>query len=81
MKVWELHPFGKSLKVYYTKRKEIGFNWFLSIAICSMKEPKKVLSYFKNDFLSKKAFAVVATSETAIYANIIIKKGVVSPPK
>jgi len=30
---------------------------------------------------AKKAFAVVATSETAIYANIIIKKGVVSPPK
>jgi L-fucose mutarotase len=28
---------------------------------------------------AKKAFAVVATSETAIYANIILKKGVVSP--
>jgi len=30
---------------------------------------------------AKKAFAVVATSETAIYANIILKKGVVVPPK
>jgi len=28
---------------------------------------------------AKRAFAVVATSETAIYANIILKKGVVSP--
>lgn len=28
---------------------------------------------------AKKAFAVVATSETAIYANIILKKGVVIP--
>eukprot|EP01125_Pyxidicula_operculata_P005709 TRINITY_DN1_c1_g1_i1.p1 TRINITY_DN1_c1_g1~~TRINITY_DN1_c1_g1_i1.p1 ORF type:complete len:157 (+),score=28.09 TRINITY_DN1_c1_g1_i1:70-471(+) len=29
---------------------------------------------------AKKSFAVVATSETAIYANIILKKGVISPP-
>lgn len=30
---------------------------------------------------AKKAFAVVATSETAIYANVILKKGVIQPPK
>lgn len=30
---------------------------------------------------AKKAFAVVATSETAIYANVILKKGVHQPPK
>lgn len=29
---------------------------------------------------AKKAYAIVATSETAIYANIILKKGVVAPP-
>lgn len=29
--------------------------------------------------LAKNAFAVVATGETAIYANLILKKGVVSP--
>eukprot|EP00026_Physarum_polycephalum_P020500 Phypoly_transcript_23119.p1 GENE.Phypoly_transcript_23119~~Phypoly_transcript_23119.p1 ORF type:complete len:150 (+),score=30.44 Phypoly_transcript_23119:99-548(+) len=28
---------------------------------------------------AKKAYAIVATSETAIYANIILKKGVVKP--
>jgi len=28
---------------------------------------------------AKKAYAVVATSETAIYANLILKKGVVKP--
>ncbi len=28
---------------------------------------------------AKKAYAVVATGETAIYANILLKKGVVSP--
>jgi len=30
---------------------------------------------------AKKAFAIVATSDTALYANIIIKKGVVPPKK
>eukprot|EP01121_Diplochlamys_sp_Union-15-3_P008501 TRINITY_DN2255_c0_g1_i1.p1 TRINITY_DN2255_c0_g1~~TRINITY_DN2255_c0_g1_i1.p1 ORF type:complete len:146 (-),score=22.27 TRINITY_DN2255_c0_g1_i1:31-468(-) len=30
---------------------------------------------------AKKAYAIVATSETAIYANIILKKGVVLPKK
>eukprot|EP01006_Ploeotia_vitrea_P066879 TRINITY_DN95924_c0_g1_i1.p1 TRINITY_DN95924_c0_g1~~TRINITY_DN95924_c0_g1_i1.p1 ORF type:complete len:169 (+),score=5.70 TRINITY_DN95924_c0_g1_i1:25-531(+) len=30
---------------------------------------------------AKKAFAVVATSETAIYANLILKKGVVTEPQ
>ena len=28
---------------------------------------------------AKKAYAVVATSETALYANLILKKGVVAP--
>jgi len=30
---------------------------------------------------AKKSFAIVATSETAIYANIILKKGVISNPQ
>ena len=30
---------------------------------------------------AKKAFAVVATSEAAIYANVILKKGVIQPGK
>lgn len=29
---------------------------------------------------SRKAYAIVATSETALYANLILKKGVVAPP-
>jgi L-fucose mutarotase len=28
---------------------------------------------------AKQAFAIIATGETAIYANLILKKGVVSP--
>lgn len=30
---------------------------------------------------SKKAFAVIATSESAIYANVILQKGVIQPSK
>eukprot|EP01118_Nematostelium_gracile_P001437 TRINITY_DN1146_c0_g1_i1.p1 TRINITY_DN1146_c0_g1~~TRINITY_DN1146_c0_g1_i1.p1 ORF type:complete len:154 (+),score=42.35 TRINITY_DN1146_c0_g1_i1:125-586(+) len=30
---------------------------------------------------AKQAYAIVATSETAVYANLILKKGVISPPK
>lgn len=30
---------------------------------------------------SKKAYAVIATSESAIYANVILKKGVIQPSK
>ena len=29
--------------------------------------------------LAKKAYAIVATSETAIYANILVKKGIATP--
>jgi L-fucose mutarotase len=29
---------------------------------------------------SREAYAIVATGETALYANLILKKGVVSPP-
>lgn len=43
----------------------------------TMKEVERFEFYER----AKKAFAVVATSETAIYANIILKKGVIPPKK
>jgi len=38
--------------------------------------PIERMSFYER---SKKAFAVIATSDTALYANLIIKKGVVVP--
>lgn len=43
----------------------------------SLKEVERFEFYER----AKQAYAVIATSETAIYANIILKKGVIQPPK
>jgi L-fucose mutarotase len=43
--------------------------------------PLKVVERFEFYEHAKKAFAVVASSETAIYANVILKKGVIQPKK
>jgi L-fucose mutarotase len=44
-------------------------------------EPFKTFEYIERFAFyerAKKAYAVIATSETALYANIILKKGVIS---
>jgi L-fucose mutarotase len=48
--------------------------------ILASKEPFKVFEYIEKFAFyerAKKAYAVIATGESALYANIIIKKGVV----
>jgi L-fucose mutarotase len=41
--------------------------------------PLKQVERFEFYEQAKRAYAVVATSETALYANLILKKGVVVP--
>lgn len=57
--------------------------WDTYKEIISAQEPERCKIEFVERFdfyeRAKKAYAVVATGETAIYANIILKKGVVLP--
>ncbi|WP_256749461.1 RbsD/FucU family protein [Mesorhizobium sp. Mes31] len=53
-------------------------------AICAKRAPgRKVVALAGADFYArvKSAFAIVATSEPRLYANIIIRKGVIYPPE
>ncbi|TGQ46864.1 RbsD/FucU domain-containing protein [Mesorhizobium sp. M00.F.Ca.ET.216.01.1.1] len=53
-------------------------------AICAMRAPgRKVVALAGTDFYArvKAAHAIVATSEPRLYANIIIRKGVIYPPE
>lgn len=53
-------------------------------AICARRAPgRKVVALPGSDFYArvKSAFAIVATSEPRLYANIIIRKGVIHPPE
>jgi L-fucose mutarotase len=54
------------------------WNEYRRIIHCS--EPAKDTTIDRHDFYERatKAYAVVTTSETALYANIILKKGVIS---
>lgn len=57
--------------------------WDTYKEIISAQEPQRCKIEFVERFSfyerAKKAYAVIATGETAIYANIILKKGVVLP--
>lgn len=57
--------------------------WDTYKEIISAQEPQRCKIEFVERFnfyeRAKKAYAVIATGETAIYANIILKKGVVLP--
>ncbi|MBQ8514412.1 MAG: L-fucose mutarotase [Ruminococcus sp.] len=57
--------------------------WDIYKEIITAQEPERCKIEFVERFdfyeRAKKAYAVVATGETAIYANIILKKGVVLP--
>ena len=53
-------------------------------AICAKRAPgRKVVALAGADFYArvKSAHAIVATSEPRLYANIIIRKGVIYPPE
>ncbi|TPM37542.1 RbsD/FucU domain-containing protein [Mesorhizobium sp. B2-3-4] len=53
-------------------------------ALCAKRAPsRKVVALAGTDFYAraKAAYAIVATSEPRLYANIIIRKGVVHPPE
>ncbi|UDL91608.1 transporter [Mesorhizobium sp. PAMC28654] len=53
-------------------------------AICAKRAPgRKVVALAGDDFYArvKAAHAIVATSEPRLYANIIIRKGVIYPPE
>ncbi|MER9298569.1 transporter [Mesorhizobium sp. M0621] len=53
-------------------------------AICAKRAPgRKVVALAGTDFYArvKSAHAIVATSEPRLYANIIIRKGVIYPPE
>jgi L-fucose mutarotase len=53
-------------------------------AICAKRSPgRKVVALAGADFYArvKSAHAIVATSEPRLYANIIIRKGVIHPPE
>ncbi|MBZ9674752.1 RbsD/FucU family protein [Mesorhizobium sp. ES1-1] len=53
-------------------------------AICARRAPRRrVVALAGADFYArvKSAFAIVATSEPRLYANIIIRKGVIHPPE
>lgn len=59
--------------------KPVIWNKYKNI-ILESKEPFKEFEYFERFAFyerAKKAYAVIATSESALYANIILKKGVI----